>query len=325
MSRKSDLSSPQVPRELRCLEKEDLALLLEELSTLPDPRREGSIIYPIKDLVFIALCCMISGQIAFTDMARFAELRHSCLSRLLGYEAPRPSHDAFRSLFMMLDEEELSARLTQWTHALRNPQQEHPHVALDGKSKACGLGSGGGKPLLHTVSAFLCQQGLTLCERVTADKGGEVQALRETIAALDLKDAVVTIDAGGCFTEMAAALHAKGASYVLSLKGNQPSLLQQVECFFAQYDQRHPAAHAVDPTGGHGRREERTLHLIDDLGWLEGASDWPGVRAVIRVRRHRRLGSARSSGETAYYLSSWPEDECAPVEVIRGHWAIENQ
>lgn len=115
---------------------------------------------------------------------------------------------------------------------------------MDGKSKARGMGSGGGRPLLHRVSAFLSERCLALTDRPTADEGGEVQAFRETIGTVDLAGAVVTIDAGGTYIEITSALNAKGYHYVLALRGNQPNLNAQID-------------------------------------WLEGTQAWPDLRSVI--------------------------------------------
>lgn len=321
------------------LDRADLEQLLEELASVPDPRHASKIQFPLADMLFIALCSLLGGRLAFTDMSRFAEFKHAFLSELLGHEAPRPSHDAFRHLFMMMDGEFFCRYVDSWSErvAQRASQNDEAaqdstrHIAMDGKSKARGQGSGGGRPPLHRVSAFLSQRGLTLTDRPTADKGGEVQALREIIEAIDLKDAVVTIDAGGTYIDIASALQAKGAHYVLALKGNQPKLNAQIEFFFQEFDEQCQRGVQTLPcfsqaNSGHGRKEQRELQVCENIKWLEGSDNWPGLRSVIRVRRERKVGkTSPATSETSYYLSSWEAPPQQHAEVIRDHWAIENK
>ena len=51
---------------------------------------------------------------------------------------------------------------------------------------------------------------------------------------LDLKGALVTIDAMGCQKEIAAAIVAKKADYVLTVKDNQPTLRASIQACFAK-------------------------------------------------------------------------------------------
>ena len=48
---------------------------------------------------------------------------------------------------------------------------------------------------------------------------------------LELKESTVTIDAMGCQKDIAQTIIAKQGNYVLALKGNQSSLLDDVQLF----------------------------------------------------------------------------------------------
>jgi predicted transposase YbfD/YdcC len=64
------------------------------------------------------------------------------------------------------------------------------------------------------------------------DKSNEISAFPELIDALDLTDCIVTIDAMGCQKAIAARLRAKGADYILALKGNQETLFTDLQKLF---------------------------------------------------------------------------------------------
>ncbi len=58
------------------------------------------------------------------------------------------------------------------------------------------------------------------------DKSNEITAIPKLLSRLDIAGAVVTIDAIGCQKKIAKQIIEQGGGYVLSLKGNQSSLLR---------------------------------------------------------------------------------------------------
>ena len=56
------------------------------------------------------------------------------------------------------------------------------------------------------------------------------------------------------------------ADYVIGLKGNQPTLLEEVSLYFQDFEKDLPSLVARDK--GHGRIEKREYRLLTDLFWL---------------------------------------------------------
>ena len=132
----------------------------------------------------------------------------------------------------------------------------------------------------------------------------------------------------GCQTAIARAIHAKGGDYVLSLKGNQTRLHDDIRTFFLDAEAHafagtpHTRAETVD--GDHGRIEVRRAWASADLAWLADRSRWPGLRTVLRVDHERTVGD-RTTHETRFFLSSLPPDAATLARVVRRYWAIENR
>lgn len=74
---------------------------------------------------------------------------------------------------------------------------------------------------------------------------------------------------------------------------------------------------------GHGRVEKRTLTATPVLReYLE----WPGVQQVFQVQRVRKL-AGKEERETSYGITSLSPrqaDAARLLELVRGHWGIEN-
>ena len=144
-----------------------------------------------------------------------------------------------------------------------------------------------------------------------------------------LKGAIVTIDAIACNADIAAAVTAAGADYLLAVKANQPTLQTEIETFF----QDAPSAELdtfTDLDKGHGRIEERTVTVAREVEWLSGDRRFPGelrlpdVAAIIKVATRTELKD-RGRFDTRYYISSADLTAEAAANAMRGHWGIENR
>src|SRR5437660_1762352 len=93
-------------------------------------------------------------------------------------------------------------------------------------------------------------------------------AIRQLLALLDLKGALVTIDAMGCQKEIARHIVAAGADYVLTVKANQEQLLEDIQTTVEKaLDGELPAQVVEEYTTterGHGRQEQRSYLVIHD-------------------------------------------------------------
>lgn len=165
---------------------------------------------------------------------------------------------------------------------------------------------------------------------------GQITAIPELLAMLNLKGAVVTIDAMGTRRAIAADIVERGGDYILCVKGNQGRLHDEVRDQFdfalrqlrtAKLD---PARWSVARTGetGHDRVETRSIIVCHGLGWMDAEirAEWKDIRSVAMVHRHTLLGAGKTRGETSYYISSLGDTRAgAMLGYIRGHRGIENR
>lgn len=133
---------------------------------------------------------------------------------------------------------------------------------------------------------------------------------------------VVTADALHCQREHVAYLAERGAHWILTVKGNQPTLLAQLA---ALPWRAVPDSHR-DTDRGHGRREIRTIKILT----LAGGIDFPHAAQAVQVRRRRRKLDQpnRWRTETVYAITDLFVHQARPVHLaawIRGHWSIENK
>jgi len=178
------------------------------------------------------------------------------------------------------------------------------------------------------VSAWCQANHMVLGQLATDAKSNEIKAIPELLKLLDVKGAVVTIDAAGCQKKIAREIIEQGGDYVLQLKGNQTSLhAETVELFdHCLRDDCQGIAYttAESINGGHGRIEQRRLWATSELGWFAERSKWKNMRSLIRLESQRTI-NGQTSREYHYYISSLPADDPERLlAYIRGHWSVEN-
>jgi predicted transposase YbfD/YdcC len=139
----------------------------------------------------------------------------------------------------------------------------------------------------------------------------------------DLRNVLITADALHCQRTHADYLHGRGAHYLFTVKGNQPTLRTALA--------RLPWAQAPGQRErhvGHGRTESRSIKVID-LDATPEAGLFPyGARAIKVIRRRNCSGRRKPSLETVYAITSLDHRDACPRLLagwIRGHWTIENR
>ena len=163
----------------------------------------------------------------------------------------------------------------------------------------------------------------------TEEKSNEITAIPILLRQLALAGCIVTIDAMGTQTKIAAQIVEQEGDYALALKDNQGNLYEEVKATFAMAEKDSFQALQWESDRrvekGHGRLEIREYWTIRDseiLSHLDPEQKWKGLRGIGMVRAQRRIGSERSS-ETRYFLLSFAEVNTFAY-AVRGHWGIEN-
>src|SRR5690606_21509802 len=107
-------------------------------------------------------------------------------------------------------------------------------IAIDGKTLRRSFDAASSKAAIHMVSAWATANHISLGQVVTDAKSNEITAIPKLLEMLELKGALVTIDAMGCQREIARRIIDAEADYVLAVKDNQPKLHEAIREFFAR-------------------------------------------------------------------------------------------
>ena len=302
--------------------------ILDHFSALTDPRQRWRVLYPLPEIMLLVLCATLSGMEDFVEIRLWGEQRLDFLRRFLPYERGIPAHDTLNDVINGLDAQLFKTCFSNWVETLR--EHDPDIIAIDGKTSRRTHARSKGRQPLHLVSAWAARQRLVLGQEAIDDKSNEITAIPLLLERLELRGALVTIDAMGTQTDIAEKIVERGGDYLLALKANRPLLHHEVAEFFdaPPADMLEPVYDTTD--GDHGRIEERRHLVCHQVDWLfsdrryTDEPQFPHLAMIGMVQtRVERNGSIEH--ERRYYLSSTKLDAKAFAAAVRAHWGIENR
>ena len=312
--------------DVSTLERHALAMLRKPL-TLKDALLEVSDFridrrkkYPLYEMLMIAVCAMVAGAKGPTDFERFGTAKLKFLKKFLPIQNGIPSHDTFRRVLGKLDPKRFNAALVKWLESVSDVAGDI--ISVDGKLLRRALTKDGKMPCI--VSAYSKRTKLVIGQVKADEKSNEITAIPNLLDVLYLKGAIVTIDAAGCQKKIVRKMLKRGAGYIISLKGNQSTMHDEIRAFMQDpaFKAGFKKAKAVD--NGHGRVETRTCWQTDDIDWFEDKDKWAGLRSVCMVESVvYDKSTGKTTSETRFFISSPPVDPKRALEAIRAHWGVE--
>jgi predicted transposase YbfD/YdcC len=304
--------------------------IVAHFQELEDPRSTINRRHPLVSVLVIALLAVLAGAGGPTAIGRWAVLKEELLSQVLDLPNGIPGKDVFRRVLLALKPAAFQACFANWLRSLRAEAAaetgvEQPILAVDGKTARRSHDRHNGLGALHAVTVWASEYGLSLGQAACAEKSNEITAIPELLRLVDIKGAIITIDAMGTQKAIAEQIVAGGADYVLALKGNQETLHQAVIDYI---DERlegdlADAQEHVTTEKGHGREETRTYLQLPAPEELPGFVGWKKLRS-IGVVTSSCLRDGKETIEIRYYISSMKVDAKQFARAVRGHWGIEN-
>lgn len=312
--------------------KAEQKTFLELLGEVPEHRKGNAIKYSLRDVLFLAIFAILCGAETYTGMQTFSELHINELRKYL--ELPRgiPSHDVFGDILSRVDIKAVNRCFQIFTESLRRVEMKDPVVALDGKTIRRSQSKEHRE--FHIETAYLSDMQIVFRQVAVDEKTNELTAIPELLEMLAVKGCTVTIDAMGTHDSIAQATRKAGAEYILPVKENQPTLLEDITLYAKDEvlcvkpeDLQKDGRYAVQCEKGHGRIEKRECYLFDCVDWLNARHKWTDLNGVAVIRSQRTIMGSNETTTTVdrYYIYSHSEMTAERfLSLQRKHWSIEN-
>jgi predicted transposase YbfD/YdcC len=305
--------------------------VLQYFGHMTDPRRRSrSVLHKLLDIIFMALCAMLSGARDLPSIALYVKEKEQWFTQILNLKKGVPSENTFWWVFMLINPSEFEQGFVQWIQIVA--ERVGGIVAIDGKTLRGTVDADHLHSSVHMVSAWSSMCNFTLAQLKVEDKSNEITAIPKLLDMIDIKGSIVTIDAMGCQTKIVEKIIANGGDYLLAVKENQPHLYYELQNYFNQVkDEDLEIAecqlfHSSNETEKekHGRKEERKVYSTGAINFLPQKNEWKGLQSIVCIRSKRTI-KEKTTEEARYYISSTPPNAAQQGIAARIHWGIENK
>ncbi len=308
-----------------------LRSIYEFLCRVPEYRKARGIRHRLPTVLAIAVAAKLAGVRGVVAIGEFASrLTQPRLSAVSAFFSPSlkryvaPSRSSIHRILTELDPEVVDRAVRGFVDQSRCP---HDALAVDGKSADGELMRGRDKERT-LVAAIEHESGLAIGQVASSTGGGEIRGARRLLREIDIEGRVVTLDALHAQRKTARLIVGRGGDFVMTVKGNQAALLDDVAAF--DWDAGPVrASERVTLDKAHGRLETRRCRAI---GLDRVSSEYVGMphrRQAFRVERERKAPrTGKTTIETVFGVTSLGPERASASELLalnRGHWAIENR
>ena len=302
------------------LVKEDLSVTFDQID---DPRINRSKLYPLSEVLFLALIGALLGIESWRGLELLGNERLSFLQRFFPFAHGIPSHQTIARIFSILKPKSFEQFFISWM-ARANGSNEGVQIALDGKALRGSYDKTSAKEALHLLNACAVDHGICLGQMEVGTKTNEITVVPQMLDALDIKGAMISVDALNTQKEIATQIVDAKADYTLALKGNHKTLNSEVQTIFFGKTKKNLQEVVTHTEKEHGRLTTWTydVETVDKYN-ISQFAEWDGLRAVGRVQT-TTFRSGKETQDIRYYLLSYGDVHLF-AKSARGHWAVESK
>lgn len=318
------------------VETDLIGALLKSLEIVDDPRKRRGKRYGLLEVLTVAVLGCLCGCDDAEALEDWARKEQAWLSGFLRFPHGTPGQDVFLRVLAAMNPEQFRTAFLTWVREILRGVGIEQQIALDGQTSRGSRNRATNQKPVHVVSALTCGECLVIGQVKTDEKSNEITAIPELLQVLDLRGALVSIDAMGCQVSIAKLIRAQQGDYLFGLKGNQSTLKAETEAVFqaaaaisCNVDVAQPpiVESATEVDKGHGRMETRTARVIVNFDeWVPAANRWKDLHSLIAIDSMREeLLTGTITTETRFYISSRTMTPTDALSAVRNHWLIENQ
>tara|TARA_R110002167_G_scaffold1767_1_gene8478 strand:+ start:36377 stop:37501 length:1125 start_codon:yes stop_codon:yes gene_type:complete len=305
-----------------------LSTIEEHFAAVTDERQQYKVKYPLLDILLITLVGVICGADGWEAIEEVGKNKLKLLKKYGYFHYGIPVHDTIARIISAIEPSQFQDCFINWMKEAEISTQGEI-IAVDGKTVRRSYDKKSKQGAIHMVSAFAAENGVVLGQVKTYEKSNEITAIPDLLSKLDIKGAVVTIDAMGCQKAIAKKIIQKEADYVLAVKGNQGHLSSAIRDFFniAHEENVKQLSYQFNEEidKAHGRVERRRYWLTEDLSSINDlTSQWAGLKSVGMVESERHIGN-KVTVDRRYFICSLTETDELFAKAVRRHWSVENE
>ena len=307
--------------------KESLDIYFE---LVEDPRSKAHITYKLTDILFVIVTGMLCSCTDLEMIIEFAEEKIEFIQKYTEMDTI-PCLSTLSNIINVLKPTHLELCLYGiFNNVLKTKMElKEKQICIDGKTICSTATMKEHERPMHIITALLADESISLGQITVESKSNEIPAVKELIELIDVKDAVITMDAMHCQKETAELIIENGGNYVLQLKANQGRFYEDVYAMFdnkymdiADKDCEYETYSTIEKS--HGRIEKRTCYVLNEVEFFtDYMAEWKGLKKIFAVKREIKRDGEKAT-EISCYLSSKNTTAEKLLLYTRKHWQVES-
>ena len=323
---------------------------------MEDPRKPSQFQrYSLTSIIFMTSTTMICGATDWSKIVAMSFGMKDWLEKYVDMSSGVPTERTFKNVFNLIKPEIMEGLLRTISSQMREKLPDEV-ISFDGQTERGTADKRKNISGLHLVHAWSTDNNVCLGQIKVDDKSNEITVVPALMTTLDLKDTIITTDALNTQKTTVEIAVESDADYVLPVKGNHPSLHEEIISAFKGLDEEQDKAkfqweYSLNksrehrdvvrleellkkgvPTCGafswkdeleknHGRVEDRAYTAISAKD-IPSKEEWQGLKSLVRVQRERAIDGKTEKSEM-YYITSLEANDKAIIKAIKQHWGVE--
>ena len=303
-----------------------------------DNRQQGKITYKVWDIVITVFLAVLCNCNDWDDIETFAKSKYKFLRKYLKMTGGIPTSITYERVIGSISKNTLeSLCLFFLTEIINLKKKKHREIInIDGKvdkSSSYNYIDDNGVlqkiKNLNVLNVYSNNYSMCLFSEMIEDKTNEITAFPNTINALNIRNAIITVDALNTQKENCKLVKKKRGDYVFALKGNQGDFFEDVQLYFnksilniLKKDEKC-YLHMIETRGNEKIVYE--YYQTNDISWYHDYKSWKGLKTIGLVIKTITKIDGTTTTEKRYYISSLDIDIDLFSESIRKHWSVENK
>ena len=300
--------------------------LVSVLSAVEDYRSDKNKRYPLEEILLLCVCAAIGGADGWKSIAEFGYTKLDWLRKFLEFKNGIPSEDCIGRVMAGLSPTAFQECFITWTKSIA-ALTHGDVIAIDGKTLRGSHARSNGRRAVHMVSAWANANRISLGQVATEEKSNEITAIPKLLRMLDIKGAIVGIDAMGCQKKIPGRIVAQEAHYILAVKDNQPEPHEAVKDYLETAKTTDflsvPVSYDEQTNADHGRVEVRGCWLANEISTLPQPKNRHGLQSIAFLESERHQG-AHTTHQSRYYITTLTGEAKPFPDAVRAHWGVEN-
>jgi hypothetical protein len=145
----------------------------------------------------------------------YGKMHIALLRQILNLPCSVPFHDTLKRVFSLLNPRRL---FMEWANTLKESAVPDQVIAVEGKTVRGSKDSFHQTFPIHLVDAWSVSSGICPGQLKPGDRSNAITAIPELLSFLEMKNAVITIDAMGTQRAIAEKIIANDANYILPVR-----------------------------------------------------------------------------------------------------------